>query len=298
MLTSKFAAFNDAAIFGTGLTTELAVADAAQWLNPEDVVRFQETCKTAIMTYELAKTVAESGGNTTFGLLSDGRLGTMAQVENENEITVLLDNGGSVTLQVTNSIGSQYQHTYDEATDQIVNDIALALAGENPVEWDGNDLDIDDGVKFTRPSSDDIQNGGYEVFEVGSWDDLLALSPGGRTKNRLAKEVRTFLKNAPISIRLDQKINGAWRIVTYHSTPDAAMGYCKTKMDADAPDEYTVNIAIDEDFGNRWYVVFPGHGDDSGSWTDTEGAGDPDSWIARENVDELSVSNDAYSADY
>lgn len=71
-----FAAFNDQAIFGTGATPELAIADVAQWVDAEHFEAFKAEAKTAEMTSALAEVVAASGGNTTFGKLPDGRIGT------------------------------------------------------------------------------------------------------------------------------------------------------------------------------------------------------------------------------
>lgn len=74
-----FAAFNGQAIFGTGETAELAIADVAQWVNAEHFEAFKAEAKTAEMTPALAEIVSTVGGNTTFGKLPDGRLGTAGE---------------------------------------------------------------------------------------------------------------------------------------------------------------------------------------------------------------------------
>lgn len=76
MANTKVAAYDQMAIWGTGDTAEAAIADVSQWVDPEHVT---DPFETAVMTPELAAIVASAGGNTAFGLLPDGRLGTHAQ---------------------------------------------------------------------------------------------------------------------------------------------------------------------------------------------------------------------------
>lgn len=76
---TTYAAFDDQAIWGTGSTPEAAIADVLQWIDAEGAEKFQASCKTAVMTPELAAIVATSGGNTAFGKLPDGRIGTYDQ---------------------------------------------------------------------------------------------------------------------------------------------------------------------------------------------------------------------------
>ena len=78
-MATIYAAFDETAIWGTGATPEAAIADAAQWVNAEDAAALRASCRTAIMTPELAAIVADMGGNVGFGLLADGRLGTSDQ---------------------------------------------------------------------------------------------------------------------------------------------------------------------------------------------------------------------------
>ena len=75
-MAKVYAAFDDSAIYGTGATPEAAIADVAQWINAEDFEAFKANCETAEMTPELAAIVASTGGNTKFGKLPDGRIGT------------------------------------------------------------------------------------------------------------------------------------------------------------------------------------------------------------------------------
>jgi hypothetical protein len=95
-----------------------------------------------------------------------------------NEINVIADNGGGITLQVINDNGSKYQHTHDDA-DQCATDIKAALAGDNAArDWDGNEVSDDDDSAWLISTDDQIRNGGYrEVLGVTSvsdfedWDD-------------------------------------------------------------------------------------------------------------------------------
>ena len=79
-----WAAYDDMAIWGTGATAAAAIADAAQWVNPEDAAKLQASCSTAIMTTELALQVERGGAASGHGLMPDGLLGTLAQWEDEH----------------------------------------------------------------------------------------------------------------------------------------------------------------------------------------------------------------------
>lgn len=79
-----WAAYDDIAVWGTGPSAAAAIADVAQWVNPEDAARLQASCGTAIMTPELAKQVERGGAASGHGLLPDNRLGTLAQWEDEH----------------------------------------------------------------------------------------------------------------------------------------------------------------------------------------------------------------------
>lgn len=79
-MATTYAAYDDQAIWGTGDTPEAALTDAARWVNAEDAEKLVAGCRTATMTPELEQHVAYYGGNTGFGLLADGILGTNDQL--------------------------------------------------------------------------------------------------------------------------------------------------------------------------------------------------------------------------
>ena len=81
--TPMWAAYDDCAVWGAGPTAAAAIADAAQWVGPEDAARLQASCGTAIMTPELALQVEQGGAARGHGLMPDGLLGTLAQWEGE-----------------------------------------------------------------------------------------------------------------------------------------------------------------------------------------------------------------------
>lgn len=66
-MTKTFAVWDDKAIWGVGKTGAEAWADVAQWINPEDYERAQETMTCSPMTKFLAHRVNHSGGNIPFG---------------------------------------------------------------------------------------------------------------------------------------------------------------------------------------------------------------------------------------
>ena len=90
---------------------------------------------------------------------------------------IVLDNGGGLTLCVTN----KYQHNYDDASQLATDIISLELNGLDSVsEWDGNQLclcnDADknmqdgvcnacDGFDMLDPDYNQINNGGYHIIE-------------------------------------------------------------------------------------------------------------------------------------
>ncbi len=75
----KYAAYDDRAIWGVGDSLDLARQDAAKNLDhtrpEENVLRLAEM-NASEMTASLALEVTEWGGNTAFGMLSSGVLGT------------------------------------------------------------------------------------------------------------------------------------------------------------------------------------------------------------------------------
>lgn len=90
-----------------------------------------------------------------------------------NEINVIADNGGGITLQVINDNGTKYQHTHDDAA-QCAIDINAALAGDNAArDWDGNEVSDEDDSAWLIASDDKIKNGGYrELLGVESLADF------------------------------------------------------------------------------------------------------------------------------
>jgi hypothetical protein len=102
------------------------------------------------------------------------------EIKMDNDITVIFDNGGGITLQVVNVTGQDYQHAYDTSQiEQCANDIHAALSGQNPsADWEGNDLD-DDDINLLDPSEQQIENGGYRVVTVNCAEDLKCLADSG-----------------------------------------------------------------------------------------------------------------------
>jgi hypothetical protein len=82
--------------------------------------------------------------------------------------TVIFDNAGSVTIQLTDSnTGSEYAHFYDSAQ-QAAHDVRTALKDQDFSGWDGNEDDAADLI----PTSEQIRNGGYRIAKFDSLDDL------------------------------------------------------------------------------------------------------------------------------
>lgn len=87
-----------------------------------------------------------------------------------NNIDVIADNGGGVTLQITNADGDIYQHSYS-CMEQCATDIKAALTGDDPIQWDGNELDED--APLLNPSDNDLRNGGYtQIIDLQSVDEF------------------------------------------------------------------------------------------------------------------------------
>ena len=82
----------------------------------------------------------------------------------KNEITIILDNCGGITVQVNG--------TYQVTLWQVAEAAALiksAAQGNDPSDWDGNEI-AENGL--LEPSDNDLRNGGYKVL---SYDDLMAM---------------------------------------------------------------------------------------------------------------------------
>lgn len=99
----------------------------------------------------------------------------------KNEITIILDNAGGITVQVNGT----YQVTLWKVADaaQLIKDAAL---GADPRDWDGNEIE-ENGL--LEPSDDALRNGGYNVL---SYDDLMALD-ANEVWGRAGQELRAAL---------------------------------------------------------------------------------------------------------
>ena len=90
-------------------------------------------------------------------------------------ISIIFDNGGSTTLKLSREAGCQtieWQHTYDTIDSQIVNDIIAWIDGENPLDWEGNEIENGELI----PTYEDERNGGYrECFCI---DDIIRAGNG------------------------------------------------------------------------------------------------------------------------
>lgn len=91
--TPMWAAYDDCAVWGTGPTAAAAIADAAQWVNPEDAARLQASLKTAVMTAALQDQVECGGSASGHDLMADGTLGTVW--ERADEVAEVAEIGGA-----------------------------------------------------------------------------------------------------------------------------------------------------------------------------------------------------------
>lgn len=98
----------------------------------------------------------------------------------ENEIYIIADNGGGITMQITDADGYKYQHYYCDIS-QCAGDIKSALAGDSASGWDGNEISdwlIPSGI-------------GYKTMIVESLADLADWSDSSWGNCRsLAKETK------------------------------------------------------------------------------------------------------------
>lgn len=103
------------------------------------------------------------------------------------DITILEDNAGGLTLQITDTAGNRYQRTY---ASRHIHDTPTALAHDLQdaatfTEWEGNDLD--DGIEW-------IDGDGYRALSL---DQVRAIDPreeGGATMRELVLALRTSSK--------------------------------------------------------------------------------------------------------
>lgn len=102
----------------------------------------------------------------------------MYETDSDNTITIICDNGGGITLQVINTEGQEYQHFYNDNAGQCIDDVIAALGGDNPMSWDGNDLD--NGVDILSVSYDNKRNGGYrELSCIETLNDIITWDKSG-----------------------------------------------------------------------------------------------------------------------
>jgi len=85
-----------------------------------------------------------------------------------NKITLIADDGGGLTLQVTNG-DVKYQHYYSDVTRQAAEDTLAALSGDDTTWWEGNE--VDDG--WLETTANELQNGGYQELSAKSIDDVI-----------------------------------------------------------------------------------------------------------------------------
>lgn len=105
----------------------------------------------------------------------------------KNELKIVADNGGGITLQVVSENGYQYQHHYSEVAD-AARDAALIENGADVSDWEGNEVD----VGFS-PGSEEVSNGGYKVTTA---QDLLAADLEELCWNNLREMAQALQRNS------------------------------------------------------------------------------------------------------
>jgi hypothetical protein len=80
----------------------------------------------------------------------------------QNEITIILDNGGGITLQ----INGEYQVTTNDHNHaaQMIKDAQAPDCDMS--DWEGNEIE-ENGL--LEPSCDEIRNGGYRVYDLAEF---------------------------------------------------------------------------------------------------------------------------------
>lgn len=79
-------------------------------------------------------------------------------------VTLVADNGGGITLQITDRLGRRWQHCYDGQPVQLADDLRKSQAADLYLpEWDGDDSA--DG--WVEPTAEEQRNGGYRVYDAG-----------------------------------------------------------------------------------------------------------------------------------
>lgn len=88
--------------------------------------------------------------------------------------SIILDNAGTITLQ----LGGLFAHSYDSA-DQAALDLATWLADADTSDYEGHEADALD----CDPTAEEIRNGGYRVVRLDRDTDTAA---------SLVEEIRTI----------------------------------------------------------------------------------------------------------
>jgi hypothetical protein len=82
------------------------------------------------------------------------------------DITIIADNGGGLTLQITTADGIHYQHNYDDP-EQCARDICDALKDGHTHKWEGNEAEVEEGnSQWLAPRDEDLRNGRYRIISV------------------------------------------------------------------------------------------------------------------------------------
>ena len=83
----------------------------------------------------------------------------------QNQITLIEDNAGGMTLQLVGSNGERWQHLYWGGMGQLADDIGAFAGGSDPwVDgWEGDQSA--DG--WLDPTQDELDSGGYRVIDFG-----------------------------------------------------------------------------------------------------------------------------------
>ena len=88
-------------------------------------------------------------------------------MNNSTTATVIFDNAGSITVQLTQGYVT-WAHYYSEDIQAAASDTHAALAGADIDTYDGNEEDAAE----CSPTYDEIRNGGYRVYKFSSLAEL------------------------------------------------------------------------------------------------------------------------------
>lgn len=86
-------------------------------------------------------------------------------MERQNEVTIIADNGGGITIQVVMQDGYKYQHHYYNPEDAAADLLEAKTA--NVYTWGGNEK-----KDWLVPTYEQENNGGYYVISL---EDLLEM---------------------------------------------------------------------------------------------------------------------------